>query len=261
MASRTARARMPRRLLLLSGLALAGMLVFAISATAVPDAFVRLDAAAVPTETSARYCVFTTNPQGKNMKFIARGVGGNWSPRGSTLAVDLPDGGTRLVRPSGALIRKLPHDYPAWLDETRLLVSDGNAYSIASTDGRLQTLQPPPNTHVLDVQVASVARLIVMAVSSDDPLGDDSERLVLFNYDGRAVAANWRVQLSSVYEMSPDARRIALADTFSVAGRSTRLSMRDGTGGTVLAAVAANSFAWSPKGGDSPSCCFQPART
>lgn len=204
----------------------------------------RLDAAAVPTETSA-YCVFTTTPQGRDMKFLARGVGGTWSPRGSIFAVGLLRGGTRLVRPSGALIRELPHTDPKWLDETRLLVGGGNTYSIASTDGRLQTLQPPPNTQLWDVQVASVARLLVMAVSSD--LREEKQRLVLFNYDGRAVAANWRVNLSSVYEVSPDARRIALANTFSVAGRSTYVLMRDGTSSWGFG-IAANSFAWSPNG-------------
>ena len=214
------------------------------------------EAAASRAGSSAQFCVFIAGPDGKGVRFVTRGFGSAWSPRGANVAVGLVDAtatqpivtGTRLTRSTGGLIRDLARTHRVWLDEKRLLVSDpqGNRYAVARLDGTLRKLRPPAHRYVRDVRVARTARLIVFDLQSrDTPSFEEYRRLAFFDYEGRLVGS-WRVDLSGAYSLSPDARRIAISSEVSVAGRSTEVQLRDGSQRSHLKSVAATELAWSP---------------
>lgn len=219
--------------------------IFAISA--------RLDAATATADVSAEYCVFVAGPKGVGFRFLARGVGGVWSPDGANLAIGLVDAnetepivsGTRLIRRSGELIHELPQNELAWLDAGRLLVLDvQGVYAVAHLNGApTRTLRAPPLTgRFYQVSVAASARLIVVAGRRND--SDEDITLVFVGADGRVVATS-RGYWSQLNVVSPDGRRIAVTNDRSVAGRETAVRLRNGRG-VHLAFVVASAFAWSP---------------
>lgn len=212
----------------------------------------RLDAAVTPADVSGEYCVFVAGSDGKGFRFLARGVGGSWSPDGASLAIGLVAAneteplvsGTRLVRRSGKLIRELAQTEVAWLDASRLVVRDvGGSYAVARLDNAsTRALRPRPLTRIVHVSVASAAQLIVFAGLRSE--NDEDRTLVFLSADGRVVATS-RGHWSDLNVVSPDGRRIAVTNDRSVAGRETGVRLRNGAGAH-LASVVASAFAWSP---------------
>jgi len=214
----------------------------------------RLEAAVVAEETSDQFCVFATSPAGTALRFLARGGIGEWSPSGASLTIGRVDpeqseptgSGTRVIRRTGELIRDFTMSFDkAWLDDKRLLMTDGRQlHAVARLDGSLRVVRPPIRSgFLIDATVASAAKLIVFAGYQNN--GDQYRRFWFFNADGRLTTFRHPARISGgKHSVSPDGQWIAATSEYSVAGRSTWLQRRNGTS-VGLAPIAASAFAWS----------------